>query len=139
LFTGYLAMSTRSLFLGAGAFAAMIAVAAGAFGAHVLRDALAPRMLEVYLTAAQYQMYHALALIATGLLCGQGPGAPLVAASGWCFIVGIVLFSGSLFALTLSGISALGMITPLGGVLFIVGWALLFFGTIRRGDGARGD
>lgn len=125
--------------MGAGALAAMFAVAAGAFGAHGLRDTLAPRMLEVYLTATQYQMYHALALIATGLLCGQGIGGRLIAASGWCFIGGIVLFSGSLFALTLSGVTALGVITPLGGVLFITGWALLFFGAMRGGDGARGN
>ncbi len=119
------------LFLALGASSAALAVAAGAFGAHALRARLEPRALEVFETAARYQVYHAFALILVALWLAQRealhPGAPntRAVASGWCFVVGTVLFSGSLYALTFTGVRALGAITPLGGVAFIAGWLLL--------------
>ena len=114
-------MSPRS-WVAAGALLAGLAVAAGAFGAHGLRARLSPDMLQVFETAARYQMYHALALIAVGLMADRWP-SPLLGTAGWLFLAGIVLFSGSLYGLTLSRVRLLGAITPLGGVAFIAGWA----------------
>lgn len=111
-------------FFALGALLALLAVAAGAFGAHALRARLAPDALAIFDTAARYQMTHALALVATAWAATRWPGR-LVAAAGWLFVLGILLFSGSLYALALSGVRALGMITPLGGVAFIAGWACL--------------
>ena len=124
------------LFLILGALSAAISVAAGAFGAHALRARVEPRLLEVFETAARYQMYHALALIAVALVLarnggitaavlGPAPGSSLAVAAGWCFVVGTLLFSGSLYAMTFTGVRALGAITPLGGVAFIAGWICL--------------
>jgi uncharacterized membrane protein YgdD (TMEM256/DUF423 family) len=107
-----------------GCFFALLAVAAGAFGAHALRARLAPDLLAVFETGARYQMYHALALLAVAWAAARWPG-PLVDAAGWLFVAGIVVFSGSLYALTLSGARWLGAITPFGGVAFLVGWLLL--------------
>lgn len=107
-----------------GAIFAMAAVAAGAFGAHALRARLEPAMLDVFETAARYQMYHALALfaIAWGVdRWGEGP----VVWAGWAFVVGIVVFSGSLYVLSLTGARWLGAITPIGGAALLVGWGLL--------------
>ena len=106
------------------ALSAFIAVAAGAFGAHALKARLEPDLLTVFETAARYQMYHALALFIAAWLALQEPCIWAVRA-GWCFIVGTVLFSGSLYALALSGVRALGAITPLGGVAFLAGWICL--------------
>lgn len=109
-----------------GALSAAMAVAAGAFGAHALRARVEPRLLEVFETGARYQMYHALALLAVAWVMGQGGRAVGPAQwAGWCFVAGTVLFSGSLYAMTFTGIRALGAITPLGGVGFIAGWLLL--------------
>lgn len=115
-----------------GAALSGVAVAAGAFGAHALRARLAPGDLQVFETAARYQMYHGLALIAAGWVAERWPG-PLTSAAGWCFLAGVVLFSGSLYALTLSGVRALGAITPLGGICFLAGWACLAFAAGREG------
>lgn len=106
------------------ALSAFIAVAAGAFGAHALKARLEPDLLTVFETAARYQMYHALALFIAAWLAMQEPCIWAVRA-GWCFIIGTVLFSGSLYALALSGVRALGAITPLGGVAFLAGWICL--------------
>lgn len=111
-------------FWSAGCGFALLAVAAGAFGAHALRARLDPAMLAVFETAARYQMYHALGLLLVAWALARWP-SPFVTAAGWCFVAGIVLFSGSLYALTLSGVRGLGMITPLGGLAFLAGWALL--------------
>jgi uncharacterized membrane protein YgdD (TMEM256/DUF423 family) len=114
-------------FLTLGAASALVAVVAGAFGAHALRGRLASDLIEVFETAARYQMYHALALLAVGLVLSRvsvGGGAWLGAA-GWLFLVGTLLFSGSLYALALSGVRWLGAVTPFGGAAFILGWALL--------------
>jgi uncharacterized membrane protein YgdD (TMEM256/DUF423 family) len=112
------------LFLLIGALSAGISVAAGAFGAHALRAKVEPRLLEVFETGARYQMYHALALVAVAWVASRAPGS-LSAAAGWLFVAGTVLFSGSLYAMTFTGIRALGAITPLGGVCFIAGWLCL--------------
>lgn len=112
------------LFLMFGAISGAIGVAAGAFGAHALKARVEPRMLEVFETGARYQMYHALALIAAAWVAGRWPGATSTA-SGWLFVAGTLLFSGSLYAMTFTGIRALGAITPLGGVCFIAGWLCL--------------
>ena len=124
------------LFLILGALSGAMSVAAGAFGAHALRERVEPRLLEVFETAARYQMYHALALIAVALVLarnngvaaavlGPAPGTGLTVASGWLFVIGTALFSGSLYAMTFTGVRALGAITPLGGVAFIAGWVCL--------------
>jgi uncharacterized membrane protein YgdD (TMEM256/DUF423 family) len=120
-------------FLTLGAASALVAVVAGAFGAHALRARLSPDLLEVFETAARYQMYHALALLAVGLVLSRvsvGGGAWLGAA-GWLFLAGTLLFSGSLYALALSGVRWLGAVTPFGGAAFILGWALLAVGVWR--------
>jgi uncharacterized membrane protein YgdD (TMEM256/DUF423 family) len=103
------------------AFFAFSGVGLGAFAAHALKSQLTPEYLGVFQTGVHYQMLHALALLGLALLTRQLPGRWLSAA-GNLFTLGIVLFSGSLYALTLSGVSALGMITPLGGLAFLVGW-----------------
>jgi len=108
----------------AGAVSAFIAVAAGAFGAHALRARLPPDLLAVFETGARYQMYHALALLAVAWAATRWPAAP-VRAAGWLFIGGTLLFSGSLYLLALTGTRWLGAITPIGGLLFLAGWAAL--------------
>jgi Uncharacterized small membrane protein len=117
--------------LGFGAFAGMIAVMLGAFGAHALRGRLAPDMLAVYQTAVQYHFWHALALLAVGMLMYHLPASVSLRWSGALMAVGIVLFSGSLYLLAITGIRVLGAITPLGGVAWIIAWALLAWSVLR--------
>ena len=107
-----------------GALSAFVAVAAGAFGAHALRDRLEPSLLAVFETGARYQMSHALALIGVGLWRDHRD-APGLGFAAWGFAAGTVLFSGSLYALALSGVRVFGAITPLGGVAFLLGWLAL--------------
>ncbi len=114
-----------------GALLAGLAVAAGAFGAHALRGRLDPSQLAVFETAARYQMYHGLALVLTGLLGVHWPGRALHVAA-WLFLAGVILFSGSLYALTLGGMRGLGMVTPLGGVCFLAGWVAVLVGTLGK-------
>lgn len=114
-----------------GSLLAGLAVAIGAFGAHALRDRLAPDMLNTFETAVRYQMYHALALLAVALLLARFPSSTLIPAAGWSFLAGILLFSGSLYLLCLTGYKWLGAITPLGGVAFILGWLALALGVWR--------
>jgi uncharacterized membrane protein YgdD (TMEM256/DUF423 family) len=118
------------LFFALGAMFGGLGVAAGAFAAHGLRDRLTPDLLAVFETAARYQMYHALALLLVAWACGRWPGT-LTVASGWCFVAGIVVFSGSLYLLAISGTRWLGAVTPLGGVAFLLGWALLALAALR--------
>jgi uncharacterized membrane protein YgdD (TMEM256/DUF423 family) len=118
------------LFLALGAASAFLAVAAGAFGAHALRARLPPDLLAVFETGARYQMYHALGLVAVAWAATRWPGTA-TAAAGWLFVAGTVLFSGSLYALTLTGVRALGAVTPLGGVAFLAGWAALAYAALR--------
>jgi uncharacterized membrane protein YgdD (TMEM256/DUF423 family) len=116
-----------------GSLSAGIAVALGAFGAHALKLRLSPEMLAVYETGVRYQLTHALALLAVAWAITRWPGTA-VSASGWLFVAGTVLFSGSLYALSLSGMRWLGAITPLGGVAWLVGWACLAWGAWRGGS-----
>jgi uncharacterized membrane protein YgdD (TMEM256/DUF423 family) len=111
-------------FLLTGAAAGFLAVALGAFGAHGLRARLSPDMLAVFETGVRYHMYHAIAIILVGLIAARLDGW-LIRAAGWCFAAGVVLFSGSLYALAISGITVLGAITPIGGLAFLLGWAFL--------------
>lgn len=108
----------------------LVAVAAGAFGAHGLKGRLTADMLVIWETAARYQMYHALAMLASAWACQRWPGGASTAA-GWLFLAGTVVFSGSLYALSLTGIKVLGAITPLGGLAFMAGWLLLALGAWR--------
>ena len=117
-------MSAERTFFRLGALSALIAVAAGAFGAHALRARLAPDLLQVFETGARYQMYHALGLLAVAWAAGRTDAAGPRRA-GWLFVLGTLLFSGSLYVLALTGARWLGAVTPLGGVAWIVGWALL--------------
>jgi uncharacterized membrane protein YgdD (TMEM256/DUF423 family) len=111
-------------FVALGALSAAVSVAAGAFGAHGLKPRLAPHLLEVFETGARYQMYHALALLAVAWVASRR-ASRAVAWSGWLLFAGTVLFSGSLYAMALTGVRSLGLVTPFGGVAFIVGWVIL--------------
>ncbi len=115
-----------SAWIGWGATMAFIGVALGAFGAHGLRENLEPRMMEIFETAVRYQMYHALALILFGLSFRSivlAVGERAAQFPGFAFLFGILFFSGSLYALALTGVRVLGAITPIGGVFFLVAWA----------------
>ncbi len=114
-----------TFFLPVGALAALLGVVLGAFGAHALRGRLDDYAMSVFETAVQYHFYHALALVAVGLLALHPPQSALLRPAGWLFLVGLVLFSGSLYVLALTGVRWLGAITPLGGLAFIAGWACL--------------
>jgi uncharacterized membrane protein YgdD (TMEM256/DUF423 family) len=116
-----------SAFFVAGAVLGGAGVALGAFGAHGLKARVSPEMLAVFETGVRYHLVHALALLAAGWAAERWPG-PWTAASGWLFLAGIAIFSGSLYALVLSGQRWLGAITPLGGVAFIAGWVALAVG-----------
>lgn len=122
------------LFFTLGSLSACIAVALGAFGAHALKTRLDANLLAVFETGVRYQMYHAFALLSVGWACTRWPGAALTA-SGWLFVAGTLLFSGSLVALSLTGARWLGAFTPIGGAAWIVGWACLAWGA-WRGSGA---
>ena len=119
----------RFFFL-SGAIAAFIGVALGAFGAHSLRTKLTPEMLNIFEVGVRYQMYHALGLIAVAWATTRWPEANLNAA-GWAFIVGIVIFSGSLYLLSITDTRWLGAITPIGGLAFLVGWAIMVWSVAR--------
>ena len=108
-----------------GCLFAAVGVTAGAFGAHGFKGVLSTDMLAVYETAVRYQMYHSFGLIAVGVLSKLYGEEPRTVIAGWCFVGGIILFSGSLYALTLTDIRWLSAITPIGGVAFILGWAML--------------
>jgi len=112
------------LFASLGSMSAFLAVGAGAFGAHALRARLPPESLALFETAARYQMYHALGLLAAAWVASRWPGR-LAHLAGWLFIAGTVLFSGSLYLLALTGAQWLGAVTPLGGVALLTGWACL--------------
>lgn len=121
------------LFIIAGAINGFLAVALGAFGAHALEERLSERYLAIWETAVQYQMFHAIALIAIGILMHPnllGASGALTGA-GYAILLGIVIFSGSLFVLALSGVGILGAITPIGGVAFLVGWVLLIVAVVK--------
>jgi uncharacterized membrane protein YgdD (TMEM256/DUF423 family) len=119
-------------FLLLGGILGFIGIALGAFGAHALRTRLSPEMLAVFETGVRYQMYHALAILIVAAAIGHIGNARLLAIAGWSFFAGVLLFSGSLYALALTGVATLGAITPVGGLLFLIGWACLAVFAIAR-------
>lgn len=119
------------VFLILGAINAALAVILGAFGSHGLEGKLSERMIEVYKTGVQYHMYHAIGILIVGLLAGKLSGSSALQWSGWMMFIGIILFSGSLYVLSTTGISKLGIITPFGGVAFIAGWILLVVAAVK--------
>lgn len=115
------------IFLVLGSIFAFIGVSLGAFGAHFLKQKLDNDMLNIFEVGVRYHMYHALALIAVGLITISNS---YISAAGWAFVAGILLFSGSLYILSLTGVRAWGAVTPIGGILFLIGWALLAWGIL---------
>jgi uncharacterized membrane protein YgdD (TMEM256/DUF423 family) len=120
------------LWVRVGAVAMLLAVALGAFGAHALRQRISPEMLAVFEVGVRYHVYHALALFAVAWVAERAPGS-LAQASGWAFALGIVVFSGSLYLLSVTGVRWLGAITPIGGTAFLAGWVLLFLASSHMG------
>lgn len=112
-------------FLILGALFALLSVALGAFGAHILRDRIDARSMEIFQTGAHYQGYHALALLILGVALVARPELSKLRTAGWLFVAGTVIFSGSLYALSTTGVKWLGAITPIGGVCFLSGWLIL--------------
>lgn len=119
------------LWLTVGSVGMLLAVAMGAFGAHALKKTLTPDLMAIYETAVHYHVYHALGLIAIGLLALHLPATALLRWAGVLMAAGLVLFSGSLYALSLSGIRWLGAITPIGGTAFLAAWSLLAIAVMR--------
>ncbi|ARV62904.1 hypothetical protein BZZ01_07615 [Nostocales cyanobacterium HT-58-2] len=116
------------IFLSLAAIFGGSSVAAGAFASHALREKISERSLEIFEVGTRYQMYHALALLVVALFLSRIESPPpTLLASGWLFIIGIVIFSGSLYTLSLSGVKSLGTIAPIGGAALIAGWAALAF------------
>lgn len=124
-------MKSPALFGVLGAVFGFLGVAAGAFGAHALRDTLPPDRLQVFETGARYQLIHALALIAVALALDRAASGALTAA-GWLLVLGQVIFAGSLYALALSGVRLWGAVTPLGGLCYLAGWILLAIAFAKR-------
>ncbi len=120
-----------NFFFALGSGLSLLGVAFGAFGAHGLRSILTPETLETFEIAVRYQMYHSLGLLAAAWAASEWQ-SPLTTVSGWCFFAGILIFSGSLYILSLTGIRWLGAITPIGGLAFIVGWGCLTVAAISR-------
>ena len=118
-------------FLLIGSLAAFLGVAFGAFGAHALRARLSPQSLEVFETGVRYQMYHAFAVLVVALALARIDGW-ILRSAGWLFTIGILLFSGSLYAVALTGVRTFGAITPIGGVAFLAGWGLMVWAALAR-------
>ena len=123
--------SSGKLWMAVGAIFGLLSILAGAFGAHALRGALTENALNTFETAVRFQMYHALAILVTGLLTSRLP-SNLIGISGALFTIGTLVFSGSLYALSLSGIGAFGAVAPIGGISLIGGWTALIVGIIKR-------
>ncbi len=117
-------------FFAVGSIAALLAVAAGAFGAHALEAHLTPERLQTWETGARYQMYHALGLLFAAAAAGRWPGGA-TSAAGWLFVAGILVFCGTVYALALGAPRWLGAVTPLGGLAFMAGWAALAWAALR--------
>ncbi len=120
------------LFISIGSFAAFISVGLGAFGAHALRDRLSEQMLSVWQTGVQYHLIHAIAMVLVGVLINLYSGIGSLKYAGWLFLLGIILFSGSLYLLAVLEVRKLGMITPLGGLAFLAGWLVIVIGMVRQ-------
>ncbi|MFC5711589.1 DUF423 domain-containing protein [Thalassorhabdus alkalitolerans] len=119
------------IFVILGAINAALAVGLGAFGAHGLEGRVTDRLMEVYQTGVQYHVMHALGLLAIGLVAAYAGESALLAWAGWVMFAGIVIFSGSLYTMTFTGMSWLGAITPIGGMAFIISWILLVVHVIK--------
>jgi uncharacterized membrane protein YgdD (TMEM256/DUF423 family) len=119
------------IFIILGAINAFLAVALGAFGAHGLEGKLEPKYLETWKTGVTYQMFHATGLLIIAVLLGKLPANSLLSWSGWLMFIGIILFSGSLYVLSVTKISILGAVTPLGGVAFLAAWVLLIVAAVK--------
>jgi uncharacterized membrane protein YgdD (TMEM256/DUF423 family) len=115
-----------------GALNAFLAVALGAFGAHGLKDRLDAHYLEIWKTGVTYQMFHALGIFAVAMLLGKAATSALFTWSGWLMLIGIILFSGSLYLLSLTKVGILGAITPIGGVCFLAAWILIVIGAVKQ-------
>lgn len=124
-------IEVRRLFLFLGTLFGGLAVALGAFGAHALKARVTPELVATFETGVRYQFYHALAILIVALVAERKPKDGLLGAGGWLFVVGILLFSGSLYVLTLSGIRWLGAITPVGGTAFVIGWFCVAVAALR--------
>ena len=124
-------MIVTRIFLAIASMFGGISVVLGAFASHALKDRLSANSLAIWSTGTKYQMYHALALMLVAILVSRFPDSTLLTVAGYAFIIGTFIFSGSLYALTLTGIKWLGAITPIGGMAFIVGWLCLALATWR--------
>jgi uncharacterized membrane protein YgdD (TMEM256/DUF423 family) len=122
------------LFVAIGSLAALLGVAAGAFGAHGLKSRLTTEMLAVFETGVRYQLVHALALLVAAWVCSRWPGHA-ASTAGFLFLIGIVVFSGSLYLLALTGVRSFGAVTPFGGIAFLAGWACLAWAAWRANRG----
>lgn len=119
--------------LTAGAVCMALAVVIGAFGAHGLKNRLSDDMMQVYQTGVEYHLAHGLGILMIAVIAALYNGNPLILKAGWVMAGGVLLFSGSLYALAITGIKPLGAITPIGGLAFIAGWGMLAFGLIKQG------
>jgi uncharacterized membrane protein YgdD (TMEM256/DUF423 family) len=119
------------LFIALGGVLAFLAVALGAFGAHGLEGRLSERMMDIYETAVQYHMMHALGLVLIGIIAQVWGSSAMLNGAGWALFAGVLIFSGSLYVLSVTGISWLGAITPIGGVAFLAGWIMLVIAAVR--------
>jgi uncharacterized membrane protein YgdD (TMEM256/DUF423 family) len=124
-------MNSKNLLISGSLFMAL-AVGFGAFGAHIVQDMLTSDRFEVYKTAVEYHFYHAIGLLIVGLVSQRMESTTWFARSGYCMIAGILIFSGSLYILTLTDTSWLGAVTPLGGFAFILGWFFLILGVLKQ-------
>lgn len=122
---------TDKIVFAAGCFSAFLSVMAGAFGAHALKNKLAPEFLVIFETAVRYQMFHALALLATAWAVTQFHPA-MARSAAWFFILGSLIFSGSLYVLVFTGVKTWGAVTPIGGLLLLTGWLMLLLSALRR-------
>lgn len=118
-------LPTGKLFLGLASLSGFLGVALGAFGAHALKARLSPEMLTIFETGVRYQMYHCFALLAVGILASQLSSLRQLTTAGWLFVAGTLIFSGSLYILSLSGVKTWGAVTPLGGLCLLAGWLTL--------------
>ena len=121
----------KNLFFAFGSAFSLLSVLFGAFGAHTLEKKLSPEMLNVFEVGVRYQMYHGIGLIVVAWALSQWQNS-LTTAAGWCFIAGILIFSGTLYTLSLTGIKWFGMVTPIGGLAFIAGWGCLVIAVFRQ-------
>ncbi|MCY4402137.1 MAG: DUF423 domain-containing protein [Candidatus Poribacteria bacterium] len=121
----------KMLFFALGSGFSLLSVLFGAFGAHALKKKLTPEMLDIFEVAVRYQMYHSIGLIVVAWAISQWQNS-LTNAAGWCFVAGILIFSGSLYILSLTGVRWLGAITPIGGLVFIAGWGCLMIAAFRQ-------